>query len=166
MRAVGQGSDVYARLDQLGIRLPSSPPPVANFQSHIETRGLLFLSGQGPVRPDGTVLTGTVGGDVSADDAYQHARLVGINLIAVMHEATGDLNRIARIVKVLGMVNAAPGFADHPRVINGCSDLFIEVFGAAGRHARSAVGMASLPGHITVEIEGIVELRENGARRE
>lgn len=165
MRAGELGSDVYARLDRLGITLPPSPPPVANFQSHAEARGLLFLSGQGPVRPDGSVMTGTVGGDVSADDAYQHARLVGINLIAVMHEATGDLNRIARIVKVLGMVNAAPGFADHPRVINGCSDLFIEVFGAAGRHARSAVGMASLPGRITVEIEGIVELREGGTRR-
>lgn len=160
MGAGEAGSDVYARLDRLGIKLPSSPPPVANFQSHTESRGLLFLSGQGPVKPDGSAMTGTVGVDVSIDDAYQHARLVGINLLAVMHEATGDLNRIARIVKVLGMVNAIPGFADHPRVINGCSDLFIEVFGAAGRHSRSAVGMGSLPGHITVEIEGVAELRE------
>ena len=156
------GSDVYARLDRLGITLPPPPPPVANFQSHAEVRGLLFLSGQGPVMPDGSAMTGTVGGDVSAADAYGHARLVGINLLAVMHAATGDLNRIARIVKVLGMVNAVPGFADHPQVINGCSDLFIEVFGAAGRHARSAVGMASLPGRITVEIEGIAELKDGG----
>jgi enamine deaminase RidA (YjgF/YER057c/UK114 family) len=156
------GLDVYTRLDRLGITLPASPPPVANFQSHAQARGLLFLSGQGPVKPDGSAMTGTVGVDVSIDDAYQHARLVGINLLAVMHEATGDLNRIARIVKVLGMVNAVPGFVDHPRVINGCSDLFIEVFGAAGHHARSAVGMGSLPGHITVEIEGVAELRDGG----
>lgn len=155
--------DVYARLDQLGITLPPPPPPIANFQTHAEARGLLFLSGQGPMRPDGSLHTGTVGDDVSAEDAYGHARLVGINLLAVMHHATGDLNRIARVVKLLGMVNAAPGFADHPRVINGCSDLFVEVFGAAGQHARSAVGMGSLPGRITVEIEVIVELREGDA---
>lgn len=158
--------DVYERLDRLGITLPPSPPPVANFESHAEARGLLFLSGQGPVRPDGSAMTGVVGSDVTAEEAYQHARLVGINLLAVMHEATGDLNRIARVVKVFGMVNAAPGFADHPRVINGCSDLFVEVFGAAGRHARSAVGMGSLPGRITVEIEGVVELREGRLSRE
>jgi enamine deaminase RidA (YjgF/YER057c/UK114 family) len=153
-------TDVYKRLDRLGIALPPPPMPVANFHTHAEARGLLFLSGQGPVQPDGSAFTGTVGDDVTVEAAYAHARLVGINLLAVMHHATGDLNRIARIVKLLGMVNAAPGFADHPKVINGCSDLFVEVFGAAGQHARSAVGMGSLPGRITVEIEGVAELRD------
>ncbi len=156
--------DLYARLDRLGIALPPPPPPVANYITHSEARGLLFLSGQGPVEADGRIHRGTVGADVSVEEAYRHARLVGINLLAVMHRATGDLNRVARIVKLLGMVNAVPGFSDHPKVINGCSDLFVEVFGETGRHARSAVGMASLPSRITVEIEGVVELRDAAGR--
>lgn len=104
--------------------------------------------------------SGKVGDDVTLEDAYRHARLTGINLIAVMHEALGDLARVRKIVKMLGMVNAAPDFRDHPQVINGCSDLFMEVFGPAGQHARSAVGFGSLPGNITVEIEVIVALHE------
>ncbi|KGM32387.1 RidA family protein [Inquilinus limosus] len=150
--------NVYDRLAALGITLPKAPPPVANFETHRITGQLLFLSGQGPTEPDGRQHRGKVGGTVDRHDAYRHARLTGINLIAVMQEALGDLNRITGIVKLLGMVNAVPEFEHHPAVINGCSDLFVELFGPEiGRHARSAVGMGSLPGQITVEIEAVVE---------
>lgn len=150
----------YERLAALGISLPPSPPPIANFVTHVREGNLLFLSGQGPREANGFLYSGKVGHDVTAQDAYLHARLTGINLIAVMHDALGDLSRVRKIVKMLGMVNAVPDFRDHPQVINGCSDLFMEVFGQAGQHARSAVGFGSLPGNITVEIEVIVALHE------
>ena len=120
--------------------------------------GFLDLSGQGPRRTDGTMATGKVGSEVSTEQAYEHAQLTGLNLIAVAHMALGDLARVRRVVKVLGMVNAEPDYTDHPKVINGCSDLFVNVFGDAGRHARSAVGMGSLPGRISVEIEVIFQV--------
>jgi enamine deaminase RidA (YjgF/YER057c/UK114 family) len=148
----------YQRLEALGIVLPPAPPPVANFVTHVFEDRLLFLSGQGPREASGHLHTGKVGDGVTAEEAYGHARLTGINLMQVMQEALGDLGRVRRIVKLLGMVNAVPDFADHPQVINGCSDLFIAVFGEAGRHARSAVGFGSLPGGITVEIEAIVAI--------
>lgn len=146
----------YARLAALGIVLPEAPSPIANFVTHVAEGKLLFLSGQGPTEANGTLHTGKVGADVSVADAYDHARLTGINLIAVMHAALGDLGRVRRVVKLLGMVNATPEFADHPAVINGCSDLMNAVFGESGIHARSAVGFASLPNQITVEIEAVV----------
>lgn len=146
----------YDRLASLGITLPEAPPPIANFVTHVVEGNLLFLSGQGPTEPDGTLHSGKVGSDVSVEAAYAHARLTGINLIAVMHAALGDLGRVRRVVKLLGMVNATPEFGDHPAVINGCSDLMTEVFSARGVHARSAVGFGSLPNQITVEIEAIV----------
>ncbi len=121
---------------------------------------MLYLSGQGTREADGRMRTGKVGAEISTEAAYDDARLVGINLIAVMHEALGDLSRVKQVVKLLGMVNAAPEFRDHPKVINGCSDLINAVFGEAGRHARSAVGFGSLPGNITVEIEAIVALKD------
>jgi enamine deaminase RidA (YjgF/YER057c/UK114 family) len=143
----------YERLRALGIILPRSPPPVANFVPAIRTGNLLFLSGQGPVAP-GVRHVGKVGATVSAEEANQHARLTTVNLLAVMHETLGSLARVTRIGKVFGMVNATAEFAEHPQVINGCSDLLVAVFGEdIGRHARSAVGMGSLPGQITVEIE-------------
>lgn len=148
----------YQRLEALGIVLPPAPPPVANFVTHVFEGRLLYLSGQGPREANGHLHTGKVGADVTAGEAYGHARLTGINLMQVMQEALGDLSRVRRVVKLLGMVNAVPEFADHPLVINGCSDLFISVFGEAGRHARSAVGFGSLPGGITVEIEAIVAI--------
>lgn len=146
----------YDSLKALGIILPPAPAPIANFTTHVIEGNLLFLSGQGPTESNGTLHTGKVGTNVSLDDAYTHARLTGINLISVMHAALGDLGRVRRIVKLLGMVNAAPDFADHPAVIDGCSDLMNQVFGAKGVHARSAVGFSSLPNQITVEIEAIV----------
>ncbi|MDP9375542.1 MAG: RidA family protein, partial [Chloroflexota bacterium] len=115
-------------------------------------------AGKGPRNPDGSTPTGKVGRDVTTAEAYGHARSVGLTLLAVLRETLGDLDRVRRVVKVLGMVNAVPEFGEQPQVINGCSDLFVEVFGERGRHARSAVGMGSLPMGITVEIEAIVEV--------
>lgn len=148
----------HQRLASLGIELPPAPPPIANFVTHVIEGNVLYLSGQGPREVDGYLHTGKVGSDVTVEKAYSDARLTGINLLAVMHDALGDLSRVRRVVKLLGMVNAAPDFLDHPQVINGCSDLFNDVFGEAGQHARSAVGFGSLPGNITVEIEAIVAL--------
>ena len=146
------------RLARLGIAIPPPPKPVANFLTHVREGNLLFFSGQGPREPDGTLHTGKVGANVTAQEAYAHARLTGVNLLAVMQSILGDLSRVKQIVKLLGMVNAAPDFDDHPAVINGCSDLFVDVFGKRGEHARSAVGVGSLPGGITVEIEAVVAI--------
>lgn len=146
------------RLVELGIELPPVPQPAGNYVHAVQTGNLLFLAGKGPFNPDGSVPTGKVGRDYTTEEAYQHARSVGLTLIAVMKEVLGDLDRVKRVVKVLGMVNAVPEFGEQPKVINGCSDLFVEVFGERGRHARSAVGMGSLPNGITVEIEAIVEV--------
>lgn len=150
----------YDHLTTLGIMLPPPPLPISNFVTHVQEGTMLFLSGQGPREADGRLHIGKVGLDVSVADAYLHARLTGINLLAVMHAALGDLSRVRRVVKLFGMVNAVPEFAEHPLVINGCSDLFIAVFGPAGAHARSAVGFASLPGNISVEIEAIIAVRD------
>lgn len=148
----------YERLAKLGVDLPNAPPPVANFVTHVIEGNLLFLSGQGPTEPGGRKHTGKVGGAVSVEEAYAHARLTAVNLVAVLHQALGDLSRVKRIVKVLGMVNAEPDFTEHPAVMNGCSDFLVEVFGEKGKHARSAVGFGSLPGQITVEIEAVVAI--------
>jgi enamine deaminase RidA (YjgF/YER057c/UK114 family) len=142
------------KLKELGIQLGPVTPPVANYVNAVRTGNLLFLAGKGPAGG----ITGIVGKDITVEQAYGHARTVGLNLMAVMKDELGSLDRVKRIVKVLGMVNAGPGFGDQPKVINGCSDLFVEVFGERGRHARSAVGMGSLPNNIPVEIEVIVEV--------
>jgi enamine deaminase RidA (YjgF/YER057c/UK114 family) len=147
-----------AKLASLGITLPTPAKPVANYVPWVRTGSLVFLSGQGPRRPDGSMHTGKVGAGVTIEEAYTHARLTGLQLLALMKDAAGGLDQVARVVKVLGMVNGAPDFNDHPKVINGCSDLFVEVLGDRGRHARSAVGMGSLPNGITVEIEAIIEV--------
>lgn len=148
----------YDRLKQLGLELPTPATPVANYVPYVLANGFLYLSGQGPRRPDGSLSKGKVGDTVSVEQAYLEAQLTGLNLLAVAHLALGDLGRIRRTVKVLGMVNATPEFGDHPKVINGCSDLFVNVLGEAGRHARSAVGMGSLPGMMPVEIEVIFQV--------
>jgi enamine deaminase RidA (YjgF/YER057c/UK114 family) len=146
----------YDRLRRRGLALPEVPSPIGNFVHCVREGNLLFLSGQGPVNEHGELMTGKVGATVSTDEAYRHAELVGLNLLSVLHQELGDLGRVRRIVKLLGMVNATPDFGEHPRVINGCSDLFVEILGDAGRHSRSAVGVGSLPGNITVEIEAVV----------
>jgi enamine deaminase RidA (YjgF/YER057c/UK114 family) len=149
---------VEARLAELGITLPPVGPPMGTYVHAVQTGNLLFLAGKGPRNEDGSTPTGKVGQDVTVEQAYAHARSVGLILIAVLKDTLGDLDRVKRVVKVLGMVNGAPDFGQQPSVINGCSDLFVEVFGDAGYHARSAVGMGSLPSGITVEIEAIVEV--------
>jgi len=148
------------KLASLGLGLPEVPVPVANYVPYRWAGGLLYLSGQGPRRPDGTYRPGRLGRDATIEEGYADARLTGLNLLAVAKAALGELGRIEAVVKLLGMVNAEPDFADHPKVINGCSDLLVEVLGEAGRHARSAVGMGSLPNRMTVEIEAILLVRE------
>ena len=152
---------VDKRLEELGITLPEMRPPVANYVPAVRTGNLLFLSGSIPaVRPDGTEVRGKLGAGVSVEEGYEAARLVGINLLAVLKTTLGDLDKVNRIVKLLSMVNAAPDFTDTPAVANGCSDLLVEVFGDKGKHARSAVGMAALPLNVPVEIEMVVEVAD------
>jgi enamine deaminase RidA (YjgF/YER057c/UK114 family) len=148
------------KLTSLGLVLPEVPVPVANYVPYRRAANLLYLSGQGPKRPDGTYRPGRLGRDATIEEAYEDARLTGLNLLAVAKSALGELSRIEAVVKLLGMVNAEPDFSDHPKVINGCSDLLVEVLGDAGRHARSAVGMGSLPNRMTVEIEAILLVRD------
>lgn len=146
---------VEERLKELGIELPVAVQPVATYVRYVQTGNLLYVSGTGPLPGQSD---GKLGADLDIDTGYQVARSVGISLVATLKDALGDLDRVVRIVKLLGMVNSTPDFADQPKVINGCSDLMVEVFGEAGRHARSAVGMGALPGNIAVEIELIAEV--------
>lgn len=152
-------NSIDKRLAELGIELPEVPAPAANYVPFVRTGNLLYLSGQGPRTGANEYKTGKVGADVSWEEAYKDARLIGVQLIAAAKQALdGNLDRVRRVVKLLGMVNGTPEFDKQPTVINGCSDLLVEVFGEKGRHARSAVGMGSLPGNITVEIEAILEV--------
>jgi enamine deaminase RidA (YjgF/YER057c/UK114 family) len=147
------------RLKTLGLDLGTVSAPIGNYVNAVRTGNLLYLAGKGPrPGPDGKRPRGKVGREYTVEQAYQHARSVGLDLLAVMRQELGSLDKVKRVVKVLGMVNAVPEFEDQPKVINGCSDLFVEVLGERGRHARSAVGMSSLPMGIPVEIEVIVEI--------
>lgn len=147
------------KLAALGLTLPPPPSPLANYVPIRRDGDTVYLAGQGPRLPDGSMRTGKVGKDVDVKQAYDDARLVGLQLLALMKEAAGgDLTRV-EVLKLLGMVNATPEFGQHPEVINGCSDLLVEVLGKSGRHARSAVGMGSLPRNISVEIEAIIRIK-------
>ena len=148
-----------ARLKELGIVLPSLAKPVANYLPYRLAGNMLYLSGQGPRDEAGRHLSGKLGKDVSLEEGYRRARFVGLGLLAAARDALGSLDRVDFVVKLLGMVNATPDFNDSPKVINGCSDLFVEVFGEAGRHARSAVGNVMLPNQISVEIEAIMAVK-------
>ena len=145
------------KLKQLGLTLPTLPTPVANYLPFRLDGKTLYLSGQGPRKPDGSYHAGKVGRDVTWQQAYEHSKLVGLGLLAAAKTAAGDLGKL-EVLKVLGMVNAIPEFGDQPKVINGCSDLFVELLGERGRHARSAVGMGSLPNGMTVEIEAVMRI--------
>jgi enamine deaminase RidA (YjgF/YER057c/UK114 family) len=147
-----------AKLEALKIVLPAPPQPVANYVNGVRAGNLIFLAGKGPKRADGTEITGKLWQDVTIEEGYEGARLTAINQLSVLKEMLGDLRKVKRIVKVLGMVNSDPNFIDQPKVINGFSDLMVEVFGERGRHARAAVGMASLPRGQAVEIELVVEV--------
>jgi len=157
--ASAQGT-IDKRLQELGITLPPAPAPVATYVNAVTTEGnLVFLAGKGPNLPEGGYVTGKVGRDLTIEEGYAAARLTGISQLAALKDHIGDLDRVVRIVKVNGMVNATEDFTNQPEVINGFSDLMVEVFGEKGKHARSAVGMASLPRGIAVEIEMIVEIK-------
>lgn len=149
-----------AKLKTMGIELPDASNPVANYVNAVRVGNLIFLAGKGPKKEDGTYITGKLGADLTIEQGYEAARVAGINQLAVLKAELGNLNKVKRLVKVLGMVNATPDFENQPEVINGYSDLMVEVFGQRGKHARAAVGMGSLPRGIAVEVEMIVEVYE------
>ena len=146
------------RLRELNITLPTPPLPVANYVNGVRAGNLIFLAGKGPKYPDGRELTGKLGGNITIDQGYEGARQTAINQLSVLKEMLGDLNKVKRIVKVLGLVNSSPNFIDQPKVVNGFSDLMVDVFGEKGKHARAAVGVNSLPRGQAVEIELVVEV--------
>lgn len=156
--ANAQTIDYDKKLKELGIELIPATKPIANYVKAVRTGNLLFLAGHGPSLTDGTVMTGKLGQNYTVEQGYQAARQTAISLISTLKNELGDLNKVKRIVKVLGMVNCTPEFTDQPKVMNGCSDLFVQVFGEKGKHARSAVGMNALPLGMAVEVEIIVEI--------
>jgi len=152
-------SSPEARLKELKLELPPAPKPVAKYKTAVQIGNVLYVSGHGPLKPDGKMIAGRVGADLDPEQGKQAARQVGLAILATVRGELGSLDRVKRVIKVLGMVNATAEFRDHPAVINGCSELFAEIFGPDnGVGARSAVGMASLPGNIAVEIEAIFEI--------
>ena len=152
-------SDVEDKLALMGIDLPSTPPPIANYVPGVQTGNLLYLSGLGPSdRADGTTPSGKLGADMTVEEGYEAARLTGINILARIKGELGDLDRVKRVVKLGGFVNSTPDFTDQPKVVNGASDLMGEVFGDLGKHARFAVGAASLPLGVSVEVDGVFEI--------
>jgi enamine deaminase RidA (YjgF/YER057c/UK114 family) len=148
-----------AKLKELGIDLPEVPGPIGNFVPGVLHNGLLYMSGEGPLIDLQTSATGVVGQDVSVEEAYQHARLTGLAMLSSVRRILGSLDRVERILSVHGMVNAVPDFKQHPKVMNGFSDLMVQLFGENGRHARAAVGMGSLPDGITVEVTAIFAVK-------
>lgn len=151
---------VEATIEKLGLALPQPGRPMGNYVPGVRTDNLVFLSGVGPGQPGGKTWSGKVGGEYTVEEGYEAARGCALNLLGNLKSLIGDLDKVTRVVKVLGMVNAVPEFTSPPAVINGCSDLLVEVFGERGRHARSAVGMAALPNAIPVEVEMIVEVED------
>lgn len=150
--------EIERRLSDLGLTLPALQQPVANYVRAVRTGNLIFLAGHLPVKDGAIAYQGKLGRDMDVETGYEAARLVILNCLATLKEALGDLDRVQRVVKLLGMVNSAPDFTDTPGVMNGASDLLVQLFGERGRHARSAVGMSALPHGVSVEIEMIVEV--------
>lgn len=147
------------KLKELGLQLPPASKPIANYVKYVRTGNLLFLAGHGPTKADGTNIVGKVGKDLTVEQGYEAAKITALSLIATLKDALGgDLSKVKRIVKVNGYVNCLPDFTDQPKVINGCSDLLVAVFGEKGKHARAAMGMVALPNNIAVEIELVVEV--------
>ena len=152
---------VDEKIKQLGLELPPVSKPIANYVKYVRTGKLIFLAGHGPSKTDGTNITGKVGKELSIEQGYEAAKITALSLIATLKDALGgDLSKVKRIVKVNGYVNCLPDFTDHPKVINGCSDLLVALFGEKGKHARAAMGMVALPSNIAVEIEMIVEVED------
>ncbi len=145
------------KLEKMGLEIPEMPEPVASYLPGVKAGNFLFISGQLPADAEGLQYTGQVGSDLTVEQGYEAARLCALRCIAVMRGELGDLSRVKRVAKVTGFVTAAPDFTDHPQVVNGASDLLLEVFGEAGKHARAAVGMSGLPLGAAVEVEMVVE---------
>ena len=158
LSAVGQKIDFDKKLRDMGIELITPPKPVANYVRAVRTGNLIYLAGHGPTKADGSNITGKLGKDMTAEQGYESAKQTGIAILSTLKGEIGDFNKVRRIVKVFGMVNCTPDFTDQPKVINGFSDLMVNLFGEKGKHARSAVGMISLPNGIATEIEMIVEV--------
>ena len=154
------GQDAETRIREKGIVLVTPSSPVANYVNAVRVGNLLYLAGKGPTKADNTNITGKLGRDLTIEQGYEAARITAINHLAVIKKELGSLNKVKRIVKVLGMVNCTEDFKDQPKVINGYSDLMVEIFGENGKHARSAVGMYALPFNMAVEVEVIVEIAE------
>jgi enamine deaminase RidA (YjgF/YER057c/UK114 family) len=152
-------TSIDSRISALDIVLPTPPAPAGSYVPYVLSGNLLFVAGQGAKDERGNWYRGQVGSEISKEQAYERARLTGIVLLAVARMALGSLDRVSRVVKILGFVNCTNDFTEHPAVINGCSDLLVAVFGECGQHARSAVGVASLPMGLSVEIEAIFEVR-------
>ena len=152
--------EVETKLKEMGLELPPPGKPVANYVPAVRSGNLVFLSGHGPILKDGSLITGKVGADLTLEEGYQAARQVALVMLATLKEEIGDLDKVQRVVKLLGMVNCTSDFVDQSKVINGASDLLVDVFGAKGKHARSAVGMNALPLNIAVEIEMIVAIKD------
>ncbi len=147
------------KIKELGLQLPPASKPIANYVKYVRTGNLIFLAGHGPTKADGTNITGKVGKDLTIEQGYEAAKVTALSLIATLKDALGgDLSKVKRIVKVNGYVNCLPDFTEQPKVINGCSDLLVQIFGDKGKHARAAMGMVALPMNIAVEIEIIVEV--------
>lgn len=155
-----QTINVENKLKELGITLIEPTKPMANYVKAVRTGNLIYLAGHGPAKADGTYITGKVGKDLTVEQGAEAARQTGLALLSTLKAEIGDLNKVKRIVKVLGMVNCTEGFAEQPKVINGFSDLMVQIFGEKGKHARSAVGMYALPQNIAVEIEMIIEIED------
>ena len=153
-------SKIDEKLNQMGLSLPSPPAPGGNYIPAVRTGNVVFLSGVTPRRPDGTPFAGKVGKDLTVEEGYEAARICCLNLLANLKQEIGDLDKVVHVVKLLGMVTSDPNCTQPPQVINGCSDLLVELFGDRGRHARSAVGLATLPAGVAVEIEMIVEVTD------
>jgi enamine deaminase RidA (YjgF/YER057c/UK114 family) len=149
-----------ARIAELRLQLPPAPKPIATYVPATRLGNLLYVSGHGPLKPDGTLILGKVGADIGFEDGVAAARQVGLAVLATLRAQLGSLDRVARVIKTLGLVNCTDDFGDQPKVINGFSDLMVEVFGDAGKGARSAVGTNSLPGRMAVEVEAIFEIRD------
>ncbi len=147
------------KIKELGLQLPPVSKPIANYVKYVRTGNLLFLAGHGPTKADGSNITGKVGKELTIEQGYEAAKVTALSLIATLKDALGgDLSKVKRIVKVNGYVNCLPDFTDQPKVINGCSDLLVAIFGERGKHARAAMGMVALPSNIAVEIELVVEV--------
>jgi enamine deaminase RidA (YjgF/YER057c/UK114 family) len=151
-------NDPELKLEELGITLSTPSSPVANYVNTVLTGNLLYISGKGPLQDNGEYIKGKVGEDLTIEEGYNAARVTAINLISTLKASLGDLRKVKRIIRVTGMVNSSSDFTEHPSVVNGCSDLLVEVFGEKGKHTRAAVGMNSLPSNIAVEIDMIVEV--------